>query len=651
MNNEFFQRMHERDQRETPVNQALKAKLARELQLGRSLSWFKRFFGWMGSHARPVGGFALAGALILVFSFGMHRGGSFPAVFQVGPVTDDWQYGGEMVESEKMVASSLGVQRATSFSSAGAPAALTAPSMPMAAYESVADASLGFSVGGAKDVGNFRENIKQGFLPAESDITYEGLFYDYSFDTGQRQACDELFCPSYARALVRNPVTNQEETYLSVGLNSNINESDFKRQKTNFVVVLDISGSMSSPFDQYYYDGHGNRIEVPAAEASKTKMQLANESLSALVDQLNPDDRLGIVLFSDAATVAKPLRLVGETDRTALKSHIMKLQPTNGTNMSAGLEAGMKLLACNDSIVVAAQCVNDGYAKRIIFITDAMPNQGEFGAGGLHGLVERYTTEGIQTTLLGVGVDFQTELVEALTKVRGANYLSIHSAQEFKKRLGEEFDFLVSPLVYDLKLDVKSSGYAIEEIYGSPDADLSSGEVLHVRTLFPSKTEHGETKGGVILLKLRKTGEGGAITLKASYEDKMGKKFNTESTASFVGLSVGTPDNQGIRKGVLLAQYAKLLKDWIREERGQNNAFITSGNAGWDRVSRPLQVSENALSRFTQFLTYFKQEAKVIGDASMEKEKSVLEKVINVGIERREPRLPIQPTPLDDWKY
>lgn len=40
----------------------------------------------------------------------------------------------------------------------------------------------------------------------------------------------------------------------AVGLDSGIQASDFKRKKLNLVLVLDVSGSMGSPFDAYYYD-------------------------------------------------------------------------------------------------------------------------------------------------------------------------------------------------------------------------------------------------------------------------------------------------------------------------------------------------------------------------------------------------------------
>ncbi|CAF1656977.1 unnamed protein product, partial [Didymodactylos carnosus] len=44
------------------------------------------------------------------------------------------------------------------------------------------------------------------------------------------------------------------EYYMTVGFNSNLRTDTFKRNPLNLVVVIDVSGSMSSSFDRYYYD-------------------------------------------------------------------------------------------------------------------------------------------------------------------------------------------------------------------------------------------------------------------------------------------------------------------------------------------------------------------------------------------------------------
>jgi hypothetical protein len=48
-------------------------------------------------------------------------------------------------------------------------------------------------------------------------------------------------------------LSNEDEFFITVGLNSGM-EGEFDRKMLNLVVVLDISGSMASPFDSYHYD-------------------------------------------------------------------------------------------------------------------------------------------------------------------------------------------------------------------------------------------------------------------------------------------------------------------------------------------------------------------------------------------------------------
>lgn len=102
---------------------------------------------------------------------------------------------------------------------------------------------------------------------------------------------------------------------MTVGLNSNIKQSDFKRKKQNIVVLLDISGSMESSLNSYYYD---NSLLSKFMD-NKSKMQLANESVNLMIDELKDDDRLAMVLFDDDAYLAKNFNLIKDTDISKLK--------------------------------------------------------------------------------------------------------------------------------------------------------------------------------------------------------------------------------------------------------------------------------------------------------------------------------------------
>ncbi|MCK5040470.1 MAG: VWA domain-containing protein [Candidatus Aenigmarchaeota archaeon] len=514
----------------------------------------------------------------------------------------------------------------------------------MAVSESMAASggNLGFSTGGAKDINNFRQNINNSYLPISTDITYEGLFYDYYFDTGQTEECTELFCPSYTYSISKDPFSNKEEYYLSVGLNSGIKESDFQRKKLNLVIVLDISGSMGSSFNRYYYDQFGSRRTNEQTEEEdnedyhKNKMQIASEAVVGLMDHLNDDDRFGMVLFDSSAELAKPLSLVGETDMQKIKDHILEIHSRGGTQMSAGMKMG------TEQFNELTDINPDEYENRIIFLTDAMPNIGETSEQGLLGMTNKNSQNGIYSTFIGIGVDFNTELIEYITKIRGANYYSVHSAKEFKTRMDDEFEYMVTPLVFNLQLTLDADGYEIQKVYGSPEADEATGEIMKVNTLFPSKVEENQTRGGLVLLKLKKLSPDASLNLKASYEDRNGKPANNEKIIELGDEEADFYENTGIRKGILLSRYADLMKNWINDERQSysdpepippcvNREIgiiipmpIDPQLGKWERQSVTLQVSQHYRDLFDEFSIYFEEEMNALEDETLNQELDVL---------------------------
>ena len=507
-----------------------------------------------------------------------------------------------------------------------------------------ASKDLGFSTGGAKDVNNFRENIKEGYFPISTDITYNGLFYDYYFETKKSdEKSDKMFYPSYSLATSKDPISNETEYYMTVGLNSNIKESDFQRKKLNLVVVLDISGSMSSKFNSYYYDFNSNETEKDSD--TRSKMKIANESVNTLIDQLNPDDRLGIVLFDDDAYLAKKMNLISETDVDAIKEHVLEIEARGGTNFEAGYKEANKLFKD-----LKKYDANE-YENRIIVITDAMPNAGTTDKDGILSMVKENSENGIYTTFIGVGVDFNTEVVERISDSKGANYYSVHSSSEFKKRMGEEFEFMVTPLVFDLDLNVESKDFAVEKVYGTDTKDNLKGNIIHVNTLFPSKSDdNGEVKGGVILVKLKKlnNNDNGTVRVDVSYKDRTGKNFsdkkdveiNTSSTAEMY-------EDTGIRKAIVLTRYANTLKNWILYERSEDKKFVilptigimdcdyTANEVGImlgenERPSQKLKVSEEYKNTFKQIKEYIQKENKELKDETLQQEINLLDELISL---------------------
>ena len=545
---------------------------------------------------------------------------------------DDWEFDAEKISNE-----SGGFFK--SYSKSTAPSTFAFDSGAVAS-ESINGRNIGFSTGGAKDINNFRENIKNGYFPITTDITYNGLFYDYIFDTGAQKESKELFSPSYSTAISKDPISGKNEVYMTVGLNSNIKQSDFKRKKLNLVVVLDISGSMDSGLNSYYYDqftGKEKKEQENNEDENKTKMQIANESVNVLIDQLKDDDRFGMVLFDNSAYLGKPISLVKNTDISAIKKHILEIEANGGTNFEAGYTKATELF--KEYLNVNSY----EYENRIIVITDAMPNYGETSDEGLMKYVKENAEKGIYTSFIGVGVDFNTELTEAISDVKGANYYSVHSSKEFKNRMGDEFEYMVTPLVFDLELNLKSEDFEIAKVYGSDTANKESGNLMKVNTLFPTKTtEEGEVKGGIILLKLRKKNEKtvGNVNLSVSYKDRNGKEFSNSQDVPF-GSQEEHYDNTGIRKAIVLTRYANVVKNWIMYERTGEQRFIIIPAIGIldfdytedqivvmlgrnERTSVKLKVSDTYKSAFNTIKQYILNENNELKDDNFKQEIEIL---------------------------
>jgi len=551
---------------------------------------------------------------------------------------DDWEYNATKETSDRTVM----------------PVPMIAPKM----YRSTSK-KLGMAVGGAKDTNNFKANIDNGYLPKLDSITYEGQFYSHYFDTGLNgQVCKELFCPSYSTASKENIFSKEQEYFLSVGLNSGIDEADFKRKPLNLVVVLDISGSMSGSFKSYYYDKVGKKIKN-SDQAKVKKMTIANESVVAMLSHLKDKDRVGIALFDHNAYTAKPLNLVEYSDKLAIRDHILAIQEKGGTNWSAGYKEGLKLF---DNIPSSSE-----YENRIVFLTDAMPNRGELAKDKLFGLAKDASEKGIHTTFIGIGVDFNNDLVEYVSKTKGANYFSVHSSKEFKKLLDKEFDYMVSPLVYDLELKLNSDKYEIAGVYGSPDAKLATGEIMKINTLFPSPTEGGQTKGGVVLLKLKKIGSGADdIKLSVSYTDTKGKAFSNVDKIRFNSKRKDYYDNYGIQKAILVSEYVTLMKNWLMDARAGCNdqvKWIMQDAPAlmkhcmifppkrplfpimktYERKSCDLKVSEGYKKLFQLFKHYYQGNMGVLNDNSLQDELDIIEKLIGQKPQKFEQKR------VDDW--
>lgn len=475
--------------------------------------------------------------------------------------------------------------------------------------ESAREDMSGFATGGGKDIDNFRKNIRNDKLPHPDSISHEGLLYDYEFNIGSREK-DALFYPNYEQAVSENPVTGNKERYLTVGLDSGM--ESFERPPLDLMFAVDISGSMGTSMKQYYYDSPKESVD----SSQKDKMEATKDVLKNIIQKLRDNDRFGIVLYNQQGIMGKPLRSVSNTDTEEIMSEIDDLHESGGTNLSDGFDTAVNEMREFADI----DTENQNRESRIMFMTDAMPNTGETRESKIEKRFKEVADENIYTTFIGIGIDANPDLIDSLTSTTGANHYFVDSVEEFNERIDEEFAYTVTPLVFDLTLTVEGEGFEIDGVYGSPNEDAStSGEVMSVKTLFPSHGDEG-TKGGVITVSMSEAEPGDNVRISTSWTERDGTKGGDVTQVHIVDEDEYY-ESGDTRKAVALCQYAEQMKSWLEDMNVDSSSF--------ERDSTELNVPENHKNNLKELLSYFESQAENIEDEALDEEIETLRDIID----------------------
>jgi len=466
---------------------------------------------------------------------------------------------------------------------------------------------------GAKGVHSFSNSLNIGKLPSPSSIEHEGLFYDYYWETLEEK--EKHFKANFSSAVSKDPFSGFPEYYIAMGMTGKLDgEGLYKhggRPALNLVIVLDISGSMNSGF------GNGDK---------QSKLEVAKQSILALLERLNDKDSFSLILFDDQAKVTQELKPWKDINSGELKSKIMNTKTRGGTN----IEKGMKAAA--DQYKNIGQSNN---ANRVIFLTDMNPNMGSTDEGALLKIVKSLATEKIYTTFIGIGIDFNTALVSTITKIRGSNYFAVKSARDFKKQMNEEFDYMVTVDVFDVSIefDGEVNGWNVERVYGSPGFEIPvKGRLTFMDSCFPSVKESSTmTKGGIVVIKLKKTSEKSAseIKLKVSYTDADGTKYKDSESVKMPENSQEYYETKSIRKAILLVRYVNFMKQFLYDMNA-GSKVPTVGDSGIpipapnhkdkNNVSDKKDLEEPYKQVFQKFMSHFEHEMDVIEDKILDKE-------------------------------
>lgn len=389
----------------------------------------------------------------------------------------------------------------------------------------------GVSPGGTQDIALAHDLIEGGRIPAREHFTAEGLFSEHDLPL-DGAPCTQLLCPRAAAAW-QSPVDGGAARFVTqLGFGTGIDEATFTRAPVRLVLTVDTSGSMEG----------GDRLGA------------VKDGVLAMIPQLDERDQVALVSYGDAARVVTPMTTMDADGRAALTRDVRALSTDGSTNMEVGMEVAYDVLG--------AASGGPGVQERLMLFTDAQPNTGDTSRGGFLDLVHAGAEDDIGITVLGVGLDLGSELADALAQTRGGNSYYLPDAATAVSLFETEFPFMVTPLAYDLAVElVPAAAVTLGEGYGMPvdggtsafgasTLFLSRGNGALAITLDGPALDSGATLG---TLALSYAPADGAPVVAESLE------LTWEGGAAFAG-SAGAGDDLGAYKlSVLLDAYDALL--------------------------------------------------------------------------------------------
>ncbi len=196
------------------------------------------------------------------------------------------------------------------------------------------------------------------------------------------------------------------------------------RDRQNILILLDVSGSMSS------------------------NTQQTQAMIATIISKLGNGDKLSLVTYSDEDQVElEAVTINGEQDRIHALEKLLSIEITGCTNGSKGIEKAYKIGKKN---------YIEGGNNQVILITDGDLNFGITDKGGLEELIEKKKKDNLFLSVIGTGLgNYKDDKLEVLCKHGNGVYRTVNNLADVKKSIDEEYASLVNIIAKDVKAQVE----------------------------------------------------------------------------------------------------------------------------------------------------------------------------------------------------
>jgi len=224
----------------------------------------------------------------------------------------------------------------------------------------------------------------------------------------------------------------------------------------------------------------------------------ARQAALSMIDRLRRGDRVSIVSYSDNVRVDVRSTVINRRTRRTIKQAIRRISADGSTFLSGGLEAGIR---------EARRHLRGDQANRVLLISDGLANRGITAVSALNQIARTATQDGIATTTLGLGADYNEDLMTAVANHGGGNYYFVERSEDLASILDQELDQMMATVASGATLELSlNDGVEVEEVYGYAWNRDGNRTVIRLGDVFAGQSR-------AILVKLRVPRKDGSKTL------------------------------------------------------------------------------------------------------------------------------------------